>query len=315
MERTDFNFQSSDGTDIKVYHWETPEINPHGIIQIAHGMAEHALRYEPFAKWITKQGFIVYANDHRGHGGSYATKKDKGFFAKRGGFSKVVEDLQKITSIIQKQHPNLPIFLLGHSMGSFLIRRYIQIDASGITGAILSGTGGDQKLIGKIGLSLAKIEQKIKGPHALSPMMDKLIFGNYNKNFSPARTKFDFLSRDNDVVDKYIADENCGFICTTSFYVDLLAGLALIHRNEEIAKTPKHLPIFLLAGDMDPVGDEGKGVQAVYEQYVEHGCENVSLKLYEDGRHEMLNELNRDEVFQDIANWLESILKGDQHVE
>ena len=141
--------------------------------------------------------------------------------------------------------------------------------------------------------------------------MDRLIFGTYNKRINPKRTNYDFLTRDEQIVDDYIADENCGFICSTSFYVDLLEGLMKIHQEEEVAKTPKQLPIFLFAGDEDPVGDYGKGVQSVYEQLLQHGCEQVSIKLYEGGRHEMLNETNRTEVFSDVLNWLDTIVKGE----
>lgn len=312
MERFEFTLKTNDEINMHIYVWKNNDVETKGIIQIAHGMAEHALRYEAFSEWITAQGYIVYANDHRGHGKTKNHEKTKGFFAVKDGFSKVTEDLLLLTKYIQQTHPNVPIFLLGHSMGSFLARRIAQLHGEQYAGMILSGTSGDQKLLGKIGLMLAKLERKLRGPYAKSPLMNQLIFGSYNKNFSPPRTKFDFLSRDERVVEQYIKDDNCGFICTTSFYVDLLTGLDLIHRPEEIEKTPKQLPIFLLSGDADPVGDDGKGVQQVYEQYVNLGLQQVSLKLYEGGRHEMLNETNREEVFQDIANWLESILKGEQ---
>lgn len=312
MKRSQFTFQTEDRLEINVYRWEKETKEVRGVIQIAHGMVEHALRYEPFAAFLTEHGFIVYANDHRGHGKSYQHLSERGFFAESNGFERVVRDMKQLYAMIHEKHPEVPIFLFGHSMGSFLARRYIQLNGEDFSGVILSGTGGDQKLLGKAGLAVAKLERKFRGARTPSPLMDKLIFGNYNKNFAPARTKFDFLSRDETIVDAYVADDNCGFIATAGFYVDLLTGLELIHRDSEVASIPKTLPIFLLSGDLDPVGNEGKGVQGVYEQYVRHEIENVSIKLYEDGRHEMLNETNRDEVLSDILNWLETMMKGEE---
>lgn len=308
--RDQFIINTTDGKQIQVYKWKKNDVPVKGIVQIAHGMVEHAQRYEDFSRFLASNGFLVYANDHRGHGRSIKDEKKRGFFAKRNGFQKVVEDFEQITSKIRKNYPNTPLFLFGHSMGSFIVRRYVQLYNHNIAGIVLSGTGGDPKTIGKIGLLIAKIERRLKGHYKKSPFMDRLIFGNYNKQFSPARTKFDFLTRDEKVVDRYIADPNCGFICTTSFYVDLLTGIQTIHQQKEYEKTPKSLPIFLLSGDKDPVGNNGEGVQSVYEQYIQSGSKHVSIKLYKEGRHEMLNEFNKKEVYHDIIQWLHSILQG-----
>lgn len=312
MIKDEFTIQSTDGTVIQAYRWKDTNKEVIAAIQIAHGMAEHSLRYEPFIAFLTAHGFIVYANDHRGHGKSISDETSKGYFAKRNGFEKVVEDTYLLTNIIKKENENIPLFLFGHSMGSLIFRRYIQrYNKANIAGVILSGTAGNPGFIGKVGLILAKFERLIKGHKKSSPLMDKLIFGDHNKRFQPVRTKHDFLTRDETVVDAYVADDNCGFICTTSFYVDLLEGTIKIHRNEEITKIDKQLPIFLLAGDDDPVGDYGEGVQAVYEQYLQNGLQQVSIKLYEQGRHEMLNELNKMEVYTDILNWIETMMKGE----
>lgn len=311
MKRDEFTFQSEDGTTIQAYRWVDTTKDSIGFVQIAHGMAEHSLRYEPFITFLTNHGFIVYANDHRGHGNSFSNEENKGYFAKRNGFEKVVDDTYMLTKIIKEENETLPLFLFGHSMGSLIFRRYIQRYQPNVAGVMLSGTAGNPGFIGKIGLILAKFERFIKGDKKRSPLMDKLIFGNHNKRFEPARTKHDFLTRDEAVVDAYVADPNCGFICTTSFYVDLLEGTLKIHRDTEVAKIPKQLPIFLLAGDDDPVGNYGEGVQAVYEQFLENGLQQVSIKLYEKGRHEMLNELNHLEVYSDILNWMETMMKGE----
>lgn len=312
MEREEFTFQTEDGVEIQAYYWFDTNISVKGIVQIAHGMVEHALRYEPFIRFLTANGFYVYANDHRGHGQSYKNELDKGFIAKRNGFEKAVHDLTILTNIIQEKHPDTPLFLLGHSFGSFLVRRYIQCYDKNLTGVILSGTGSDPGIIGRLGLMIAKLERFIKGPTRKSPLMDKLIFGNYNKRISPKKTNFDFLTRDETIVDNYITDKRCGFVCTTSFYIDLLEGIQKIHQDNEIAKVNTKLPIFLFAGIEDPVGNYGKGVQEVYEQYLQHNFEEVSIKLYDNGRHEMLNEINRMEVYTDILNWLETIMKGER---
>lgn len=312
MERTDFIFTANDGKQIQAYRWVNPTIEARAAIQITHGMAEHSLRYEPFITFLTSHGYIVYAHDHRGHGNTNKKMRDKGYFAKRNGFNKAIADIVSLTKIIQNEQKDLPLFLFGHSMGSLMVRRLVQLYDLQISGILLSGTAGDPKLIGKIGLLIAKLEKVLRGSKKRSRLMDRLIFGNHNKRFAPERTRHDFLTRDEAVVDAYVADQNCGFICTTSFYVDLLEGTLAVHQDKEVAKTPKQLPIFLFAGDDDPVGDYGDGVQAVYEQYLEHGLEQVSIKLYEKGRHEMLNELNKMEVYTDILNWLDTILKGEE---
>lgn len=311
MEREDFTFKTKDDEVIQAYRWADSTVEVRGIVQIVHGMAEHSLRYEPFVAFLTAHGLIVYAHDQRGHGNSYKKEQDKGYFAKRNGFEKIVDDVTILTKIIQEKHKDLPLFLFGHSMGSLVLRRLIQRYDTDVAGIILSGTAGDPGLLGKIGLTIAKFEKLLRGEKKPSPLMDKLIFGNHNKRFAPTRTKHDFLTRDEAVVDEYVADEKCGFICTTSFYVDLLEATIKIHQDKEVAKTNKEVPIFLFAGDDDPVGNYGEGVQAVYEQYLEHGLQQVSMKLYEKGRHEMLSELNKMEVFTDILNWIETIMKGE----
>mgnify|MGYP001944442680 CR=1 FL=1 len=309
VKRTNFSFKTPDGIDINAYRWESESgKNVRGIIQIAHGMAEHILRYDDVSRYLVANGFIVYGHDHRGHGGTIKAPDDKGFFANEDGFHKVVQDMKQLSDLIRKEHLGLPLFLLGHSLGSFITRRYIQL-YDGVSGVILSGTGYD-KGIGKIGLQIAKLERRRKGPRTPSPLMDKLVFYGFNENFEPAKTEFDFLTRDENVVEKYVKDDKCGFVCATSFYIDLLTGLDLIHRKTEVAKTPRDLPILLISGTMDPVGEEGKGVRKVYKLYKRARCKKIRMKLYKDGRHEMLNEINKDEVYEDILTWLDKVLKG-----
>lgn len=311
MSRLQFTFQTSDKININTYCWK-PDANVHivGIIQLAHGMAEHIVRYDAFAQFLTANGFVVYGNDHRGHGQSVTAPDDRGYFADRNGFEKVVDDMFRLSSIAKNEYPNIPLFIFGHSMGSFLTRRYMAKYGKNIAGAILSGTGGDQGIIGQAGLLLAKIEKRRIGARTPSPLLDKLVFGNFNKAIQEPRTAFDFLSRDEAVVDDYIADDLCGFIASAGFYADLIYGVNLVQKDEQVNRIPKELPIFLIAGEEDPVGNHGKGVRKVYDQYTNHQLQHVSLHLYEGARHEILNEWNKTAVYDDILYWLDHIMKG-----
>ncbi len=307
MEKTSLTFETTDGLEIYATCWmKNDQENPKGIVHIAHGMAEHIDRYDRFAQKLVEENFIVVGNDHRGHGRTGARANQLGYFADSNGFEKVVGDMYALTKMMKVQHPNIPIILFGHSMGSFLARRYVQKYGEDIACLILSGTGSNPGILGKIGKFIAKREVKKHGATTASPKLNQLTFGSYNKKFKPKRTDFDWLTRDEAEVDKYIEDPLCGFICSARFFYDLLDGLLAIHRKENILNTPKELPIFLLAGEEDPVGNYGKGVKEVFELYKQVGVKEVSMKLYEGGRHEMLNEINRKEVMEDILQWLQS---------
>ncbi|MDR4887287.1 alpha/beta hydrolase [Fredinandcohnia sp. QZ13] len=304
MTCIDFTFLTDDGVTIYCKKWESPEVTSKGIVQIAHGMAEHIERYDLFANTLAKEGYIVYGNDHRGHGKTGTNAELIGFFADENGFDRVVEDMIQLTEIIIKNHPNIPTFLLGHSMGSFLSRRYIQTHGDELAGVILSGTGGDPGLIGKVGLGIAKFEMKRKGKKTKSPLMKKLTFGSYNKHFRPNRTEFDWLSRDDKEVDKYIADSLCGGIFTAGFFYDLVSGVAKVNNHSANQHIPKGLPMYFIAGDKDPVGNYSKGVLQAANMYKNLEMKDVTVQLYENSRHEILNEINKEEVYKDVINWL-----------
>ncbi|MCC3355331.1 alpha/beta hydrolase [Bacillus sp. REN16] len=307
MTCTDFTFMTDDGVTIFCKKWENDgQVIPKGVVQIAHGMAEHIERYDLFAKGLTMAGYVVYGNDHRGHGKTGANSNQAGFFADENGFDRVVEDMHQLTKIMKKDHPNVPIFLFGHSMGSFLSRRYIQIHGEQLAGVILSGTGGDPGFIGKVGLGIAKFEMKRKGKTTKSPLMNKLTFGSYNKAFSPTRTEFDWLSRDDKEVDKYIDDPLCGGIFTAGFFYDLVGGVAKVNNHSANKNVSNGLPMYFIAGDQDPVGNYSKGVLQAADLYKKIGIKDVTVQLYENSRHEILNELNKEEVFNDVINWLDS---------
>ncbi|GAB6556223.1 MULTISPECIES: alpha/beta hydrolase [Bacillus] len=292
-----------DGSEIYLRKW-LPERDPRGIIQIAHGMTEHAGVYTDFIAALLKAGYGVYAHDHKGHGKTVKREEDYGHFKPNVGWNEAVSDVIFVSETIRKEQ-TCPLFLLGHSMGSFLSRRAVQLKGELYDGFLISGTGGNPGLLGSIGHKVATIEMKLRGEKTKSPMLNFLSFGNFNTHFKPNRTKFDWLSSDNNQVDKYIADPLCGFICTTSFYRELFSGVLEVNKLEEFKKTPKNLPIHIFSGDRDPVGDMGKGVKEVYENYKKCEVKDVTLRLYENGRHEMFHEVNKDEVFQDLISWLD----------
>lgn len=309
VKRINFTLDSSDGLKINTYKWFIENSQSKGVIQISHGMAETVSRYEEFAKALAKRGYIVYGNDHRGHGLSSVDKDSLGFLGEDRGFVKLIEDISILTDYIKNENPNLPIILFGHSMGSFASQRYIMDYKDKIQGLILSGSNGKQGLALKFGKVIANLEMKIRGPKAKSNLLNKVSFGSYNKKFSPNRTEFDWLSRDGKEVDKYIQNPYCGTIFPTSFYYEFFDTLQYIEDENNFSKIPKNLPILIISGDEDPVGNFGKGVRDLFERYENIGVENLSIKLYEGARHELLNETNRDEVIDDIIKWIDNLIE------
>lgn len=306
-----FTFSGKENAEIFVRKWSPEQRDDlKGVVQIAHGMAEHSERYDAFASFLVNEGFVVYANDHRGHGYTIKNKEDYGFFSEENGFETVVEDLHILTNQIKEKHPGIPVFLFGHSMGSFLVRRYIQRFDSELKGVIISGTGGNPGVLGKAAKIIAKREIKKLGKKGPSELLSKLVFGKHNQQFKSARTEYDWLSTDEAVVDAYMEDELCGGTCTAGFFLDLFEGLETIHRKENVLKVRLDLPIFIFSGDKDPVGGNGKGVLQVYNSLRKAGLTDVECKLYPNGRHEMLNEVNKDEVYYDILKWMNGRLKN-----
>jgi alpha-beta hydrolase superfamily lysophospholipase len=306
MQSTTTTVTASDGIALHTNRW-LPDGPPKAVVQIAHGMAEHSARYERLAQALTAHGYAVYAHDHRGHG-STAKEIDHGYFADENGWDAVAADLRAVTRFAQEEQPGLPVFLLGHSMGSFLARTYVIEDSRDLAGLVLSGTGGDPGPLGKVGLGVARLEARLRGRRHVSPLLDKLTFGQFNAAFKPNRTGFDWLSRDDSEVDAYVADDLCGRTFTSGFFVDLFGGLQRINDRKQVARVRRDLPILLVAGDKDPVGDGGKGPRSVGEQYSSVGIVDVRCTLYPGARHEIFNETNRDEVTQDVIAWLDAHL-------
>ena len=302
---TDQSFLSSNGKTMIHVRRCTPDTPPVGIVQIAHGVAEHVERYDAFAGFLAAHGFLVVANDHLGHGQSIVNDDDLGFFDETDGWEKVVEDMRKLHAQTSGEFPGLPYFLFGHSMGSFLTRTYIIQDSTGLAGAVICGTGQQIPPVVRSGKLLGKAVRR-RGMRHKSEFLNNVAFGSYNKSYSEVRTPYDWLSRDPDVVDKYIADPLCGFIPSVELFIDMMEGIEFIGSAKNIQRMRKDLPIFLISGDKDPVGENGKGVERVFSAFRKAGMTDVTKKLYPDCRHELLNELNREEVMKDILDWLMS---------
>ena len=301
--RENFKFADSEGVELNVYKWR-PEGEVLGVVQISHGMTENILRYDEFAKYLNNKGFIVYGHDHRGHGLTAKSKDELGYIADNEGFDWLVRDLYELMMMIKEENKGLPIYLFGHSMGSFVSQRFVELHGKEIDGLILSGSNGEPTKLAPIGIFLSNMEIKIFGRKHTSKMMDKLSFGDFNRKFKPNRTPYDWLCSVDSEVDKYIANEYCGFVCSASFYYDLLRGLRAIHKDENFSSIPKDLPIYILAGDMDHVGFFGKGIVNLYDKLKLTGVKDVEYKLYKNKRHEILNEDNKLEVMNDISTWL-----------
>lgn len=300
----DLTFISCNGkTAIHVRRCD-PDGTPRGVVQLAHGIAEHIGRYDDFAAFLADNGFVVVGNDHLGHGKSINDKSELGYFADNGGWELAVGDMRKLYEMTREEFPTLPYFLFGHSMGSFLTRTYLIRYRSGLTDSILCGTGQQPSAMIRAGKLLAQREIRRNGPKSRSEKLNDMAFGGYNEAFAPTRTLSDWISRDEEQVDHYVEDPLCGYMPTASLFRDMLQGLSYIGRVPYMKRMKDNLPIFFISGAKDPVGEHGRGVVRVYLRFIEAGMTDVTLKLYHECRHEILNELNRKDVYRDILSWI-----------
>ncbi len=307
MRSASFAVTTPDGTTLATNSW-IPDGPAKAIVVVAHGMAEHSARYARFGSVLAEAGYAVYAHDHRGHGQTAGSLDKVGYIGDHGGLGLLVDDLGEVVDRARTEHPGIPVFVLGHSMGTFVVRSYIAEHGADLAGAMLSGTGGDPGLLGKVGRALAFAEAKIRGRRTPSPLMTKLTFGQFNAAFSPHRTEFDWLSRDPVEVDKYVDDPYCGGVFAVGFFQDLLGGLARVNDPKLVARIPPTLPIYLFSGEKDPVGGPVKGVEQVAAAFRAAGMRDVTVRFYTGGRHESFNETNRDEVYADVVAWLDAHL-------
>ena len=297
IQKEQRNFIMRDGKKVHAYLWTDTEITPTQSIVLVHGMAEHIDRYEAFARNLVAQGFAVLGYNERGH--RYTDEKENYGYMK---FDDLVEDVNEIIDFMKTKFPDNPVNLFGHSMGSFVSERVCELYGDKLRKAVFCGNGHNPNLILNLGACFCSIIKIFKGDHHRSKFIDGMAFGSFNKPFNPARTPLDWLNRDDKEVDKYIEDEWCGGMFTLRYYHDFFKGCVKVNNN--LKNIPLDLPMLLVSGANDPVGNMGKGVKQVYDKLIKTNHTNVEMKLYDDARHEILLELNKEEVHKDIIDYL-----------
>ena len=309
--RDEFYFPSKDGnTEIHTIEWK-PEGEVRAVLQICHGMVEYIKRYDEFAQFLCEKGFYVVGNDHLGHGKSVQSKSEYGFFEKKYGNACVLGDIHTLRQRTVKKYPEMPYFMLGHSMGSSLLRQYIQMYGNGLSGVVLMGVVTDHRRSSLLFVKqLCRLMAAVRGWHYRSRMVDELVTGSFNKKFKPSVTRADWITSDKEHLDAYVTDPLCSFMFTVNAYYSMMAGMLGMQKKENISMIPKSLPVLFVSGAEDPVGNFGKGVRKVCEIYKSAGLRDVSFKLYEGDRHEILNETNREQVYQELYEWFEEKLSN-----
>lgn len=310
MKKIEFYFDSRDGENkIHAVRYEPEESalvqgRPVAVLQIVHGMAEYVERYEETARFFTERGFVVTGEDHLGHGGSVSEGGTYGYFCKQDPATVVVRDVHRLKKMTQELYPGVPYFILGHSMGSFMVRNYICRYGTGIQGAIIMGTGQNTSVQVACIKALAAEQKCFGGDTRKSPVLHNLIFGSVNKRIDNPKSENDWLSCNEENVAQYNADERCGFMFTVNGFATLFELIARSIKPENLEKIPKDLPVLFVAGDQDPIGDYGDGVKAAYDTLEDAGLEHLALKLYEGDRHEILNEADGKTVMKDLHSWI-----------
>lgn len=309
MRKEEFYFPSRDNqTQIHAVRWIPDSEAPCCIVQIVHGMAEYVERYEEFASFLADRNVLVTGEDHLGHGKSIPEGKNPGYFCEQDPATVVVRDAHRLKKLTQEKYPGIPYIIFGHSMGSFITRNYLCRYGSGIQGAVICGTGMQPSGLLTVSKLMAKIQKLFQGDNHISHFIDKCAFGAYNKRIENPRTSKDWLTRDEAVVDKYLMDPLCGFTFTVNGFATLFELISRILKPENLKNIPKELPVFIISGAEDPVGDYGRGVVAAYDSMEEVGMTNLSMKIYEGARHEILNETDREIVMEDVWNWVKKVL-------
>ncbi|MCK9612872.1 MAG: lysophospholipase [Bacteroidales bacterium] len=307
MEQNNFTISSEDNIQLFVYSWLPDDMTSvKGVFQIVHGKAEHAGRYHDFASYLTNHSFAVFAGDLRGHGKTAGNVENTGFIAKKNGWKLILSDLLVINNHIQNAYPGKPLILLGHSMGSFYSRAYTDLHPDTVSAVILSGTAWQPLWLLNFGLLVAKLQIIFKGHRNRSRLLEFLSTGKLNNRFKPVQTPFDWLCSNPETCKKYKSDPYCGYDCTSSLFTDLFHVLKYIQKPSLYSKTQKNIPILIFSGAMDGVGDFSKGPIKFSNFLKEKNFSNVTLKLYPDGRHEMLNEKNKEEVYSDVVTWTDT---------
>ncbi|MGN0140688.1 MAG: alpha/beta fold hydrolase [Roseburia sp.] len=307
MKKEEFTFMSqAGGVQIHAVKWMPDSGEYRGILQIVHGMIEYIERYEAFARFMTDYGFMVVGHDHIGHGKSVKTNDDWGYFSKEHPCDTVIGDIHTLRKHIQGENEDVPYFMLGHSMGSYMLRRYLVLYPEGLQGAVIMGTGyvsgKDTNLI----MNLTKAIARFRGDRYRSSLIKKLTWGKPFRSYdlSGRNLNNSWLTKDTEIVRNYYADPRCTFTFTLNAYLGMFEAVAFDCNQKNVDKMPKSLPVFIVSGADDPVGDWGKGVQKVYDMFREAGMQDVVFQLYQNDRHEILNETDREDVFRDIKEWM-----------
>jgi len=306
VTESNFTLSNADNTELFVHRW-LPDEPAKAVVQIAHGLAEHGARYGRLAAALNEHGYAVYANDHRGHGKTAKTPEELGFIAERDGWRKCIDDLWLLHQRIAAEHPRLPIILLGHSMGSTMARQFIMEHGDALAGAVLSGPSGQPTAMAALGRAITRLERLRLGPRGHSRIISDLTFDGFNKAFAPARTAFDWLSRDPAEVDKYVADPLCGFPASVQLWIEMLDAWKRISSRASCRRVPKHLSLYVIAGQRDPVSGAATQIAPMIAAYRDAGLEQIECRIYLEARHELLNETNRDEITRDLIAWLDGV--------
>lgn len=310
VKKEEFYFDSNDKKNkLHAVKWVPECEKPVSILQIVHGMAEYIERYDAFANYMAERGILVVGDDHLGHGKSVGSGGIKGYFCEKDAANVLVEDEETLKNRTQEEYPGVPYVIFGHSMGSFITRNYLAKHGDEVQGAVICGTGMQPKALLKFSIGLANVLKLFQGDKHPSNLLNVAAFGSYCKKIENPKTVFDWLTHDEACVNAYIADPDCGFTFTINGFRTMFQLILNLQDTEYVRKMPKDLPVFLIAGCEDPVGDYGKAVDLVYHSYQKIGMQKASCKLYEKMRHEILNELEKETVYQDVYEWLCNINK------
>ncbi|MRG90878.1 alpha/beta fold hydrolase [Polyangium spumosum] len=305
MRTSSFEWIADDGKPIFVHAFSPDEATkPVGLVHISHGMSEHGGRYTRLAEVLTARGFLVEAHDHRGHGRTAQRDDELGYFGPGDGFGRVKADLRGLLARARAAHPGLPQALVAHSMGSLIAQAVLPEEGTKLAAVLLSGTNGPPSLMARAGVLVAKAERARLGEHGKSQVLQGMSFDAWNRSFGPNRTSYDWLTRDAAEVDKYVNDPRCGFSVTTALWVQLLSAMPTLAGPDALARIPKDLPFYVLAGAEDPVHERTKNLRGLLDVYAKAGLRDVTYRVYPGARHELFNETNRDEVMREVADWL-----------
>ncbi len=308
MIKKEFKFASTSGLcDIFAQSFIPDDGKVKAVIQISHGMVEFSDRYIGFAEKLCENGYAVFTNDHLGHGRSVSDDSMLGFFGSEKGYMNIVNDCKKLTDIAKEEYPDVPFYFFGHSMGSFIARCYTKYYGDGIDAAVYCGTSGPNPGA-SAGIALANIIIKTKGEMHRSNLINSIAFGSYNKK-TEKKTPSDWLTKDEEIIKWYLGQKYCTFVFTAAGFKDLFSVLNEVSAKSWYESVRKDLPILLIAGEDDPVGAYGKGVKQVYDGLKNTGHSKTDIKLYPDDRHEILNELDKEDVMNYLVNWFDGVAK------